>query len=884
MSRPAAAGKPGDIAPGRFLVRFRDSVEAPGAVAAELSQRHGFQVGHVYQYTIKGMAIRVQPQAERGVLNALSRDPRVEGVGHDRYIGLFAQTVPKGVNRINAEPGMAANNGNSIRVAIFDTGLDFNHPDLAANINFDLSADCEFFQGLGFCFQGGGFGQDDHWHGTFVGGVVAALNDGTDVIGVTPVAQLIAVKVLDYTGSGYFTDITAGVDYVRGLNLNASTRVHVANMSLGARCSVCTDNSSDLTVRAFHDAVRALVNSGTTLVVSAGNDGADAFDTVPASFDEVITVSAISDSDGQPGGLGPSQQLTSGPPMADDSFAWFSNFGPDVDVTGPGVLELSLNGSWMGTTTRISSGTSFSSPHAAGVAAMFYRHRIDSGQGLPSPGVVRQALIETGECHEGAGSVFHGTVGCAEVWPGDPDGLKEPLVRADNIDNFGGPPPVVNDVAVTSVSAPSPVFVGDAQTVLVGVANQGTQSENFSVSLADSLSASVGAAQNVNLGAGASTTLSFSWTPTVAGSHVLTATASTVTGESDTADNTKSATSTAQTPVHDVAVTNVSAPASVEQGQSAAVSVGVANQGTFAETFDVSLSATGGSVSGSPQEITLVAGASTTVNFTWNTTGAGLGMQTLTASAEVVSGETDTADNSGSASSEVTEPPSSPVHDVAVTGVSAPASVEQGQSATVGVQVANQGTVAETFAVSLSATGGSVSGSPQNVNLAAGGSTTVNFTWNTTGAAPGFHTLTASAAVVSGETDTADNSAVGVSEVTEPPPPPPSTMHVGDLDGSGSSVKNTWTATVTIRVHDSSHNPVSGAAVSVSWSGGFSGLASCVTNGSGACSVSTGSMHKKNGSVTLTVTNVSGSLTYQPGDNHDPDGDSNGTAITVLKP
>ncbi len=771
--KPATAGKPGEIAPGRFFVRFRDSVQAPGAAAAELSQRHGFQVGHVYQHTLKGMAIRVTPQAEHGVLNALSRDPRVESVGHDRYIGLFAQTVPKGVRRINAEPGQT-NNGNSIRVAIFDTGLDFNHFDLAANINFDLSVDCEFFPGFGLCFSGGGFGQDDHWHGTFVGGVVAALNDGTDVVGVASLTQLIAVKVLDYTGSGYFTDITAGVDYVTSLNANPSTRVHVANMSLGARCSVCTDNSSDPTVRAFHDSVRALVNSGTTLVVSAGNNGADAFDTVPASFDEVITVSAMADSDGQPGGLGPPQQITGGPPMPDDTFAWFSNFGQDVDVTGPGVLELSLNGSWLGTTTRVSSGTSFSSPHAAGVAAIFYRHRIGSGQGLPTPGLVRQALIETGECHEGAGGVFHGTTGCAETWPGDPDGLKEPLVRADNVKNFGVPP-VVNDVAVTSVSAPSPVYVGDPQTVLVGVANQGTPSENFSVSLSDSLAASVGAAQSVNLGAGASTTLNFAWTPNVSGDHLLTATASQVVGESDTADNTKSATSTAQNPVHDVAVTNVSAPASVEQGQSAGVSVGVANQGTFFESFGVSLAATGGSVSGSPQTVNLAAGASTTVNFTWNTTGASAGSHTLTASAQVVGGETDTADNSGSAVSQVTEPP-------------------------------------------------------------------------------------------------------------PPPPPPPASMHVGDLDGARASTRNSWTATVTIRVHDSSHNPVSGATVSVSWSGGFSGAASCITNGSGACSVSTGGIAKKKGSVTLTVTNVSGSLTYQPGDNHDPDGDSNGTAITVLKP
>jgi subtilisin family serine protease len=159
---PAAAGTPGDIAPGRYFVRFRSDVQAPAAVAQELSQRHGFKVGHVYQYTVRGMAIQVSPKAEAGILNALSRDPRVESVGHDRYIGLFAQSIPKGVNRINAEPGAGANNGNSIRVAVFDTGLDFNHPDLAGNIDFDNSADCL----LGPCSGlPGAAGQDDHWHG-----------------------------------------------------------------------------------------------------------------------------------------------------------------------------------------------------------------------------------------------------------------------------------------------------------------------------------------------------------------------------------------------------------------------------------------------------------------------------------------------------------------------------------------------------------------------------------------------------------------------------------------------------------------------------------------------------------------------------------------------
>lgn len=765
--QPAAAGQPGEIAPGRYFVRFRQSVRDPAGVAQELGQRHGFQVGHVYRYTLRGMAIRVSSPAEARILNALRRDPRVESLGHDRYAGLFAQVVPKGVDRINAEPGVVANNAFSIRVAIVDTGLDFAHLDLAANIDFDSSVDCAFF-GFGLCFTGAG--DDDNGHGTMVGGIVAALNDGTDAVGVAYFSDLISVKVLDSTGAGYFTDIIAGLDYIRSLNGSPTTFVHVANMSLGARCAVCTDNSTDPTIRAFHDSVRALVASGTTVVVAAANDGADAFDTVPASFDEVVTVSALADSDGQPGGLGPALVLTGRPPMPDDSFANFSNFGVDIDVLGPGVAETSLK---MGGGLTTGSGTSFSSPHAAGVAAVFVRDRLDKGLGLPTPGTVRQALIETGECHEGSGGVFHGTAGCAEVWPGDPDGLAEPLVRGDNIRNFGVPP-VVNDVAVTAVSAPSPVFVNVAQTVGVGVANQGTQSETFTVTLTDSLAAGIGPPQSVTLAAGAAGTLNFDWTPTVTGDHVLTATASTVTGESDTADNSKSATATVQTESHDVAVTGVSAPASVAPGASAAVTANVANQGSFAETFAVSVSDT---------------------------------------------------------------PPAG-------------------------------------------GTAGTVS-APQTITLAAGASTTLNFTWDTAGASTGSHTLTASAATVAGETDTADNSAAAVSQVTVPP----DSVHVGDLDGSSSSFKNSWQATVTITVHNSSHAPVSGAVVAGSWSGGFSGSASCTTNGSGQCSLATGNIAKRNGSVTFTVTGVSHpTLGYRFGDNHDPDGDSNGTAITVLKP
>jgi hypothetical protein len=115
-----------------------------------------------------------------------------------------------------------------------------------------------------------------------------------------------------------------------------------------------------------------------------------------------------------------------------------------------------------------------------------------------------------------------------------------------------------------------------------------------------------------------------------------------------------------------------------------------------------------------------------------------------------------------------------------------------------------------------------------------------------------------------------------------PPPPPPGSMHVGDLDGSAAFQGKKWSATVTIAVLDEAGIAVSGATVSGSWSNG--GTSSCTTDAAGTCSVTKGGLSNGTASVTFTVTGVAGSLSYDPGANTDPDGDSDGTSITVLKP
>ncbi|MEE9184625.1 MAG: S8 family serine peptidase [Acidimicrobiia bacterium] len=632
LAQEVTGPKPGDIIPGRYLVTFQGNGAAPDVLARRLGAAHGFRVLHVYRSALMGMAIEVPAAAQLQVLDALRLNPGVRSIGNDRYIAAVSEILPTGVDRVEAEPSVGANSGSGIRVAVVDTGLDLDHPDLADNI-------------APYCFTAYSSCQDDNGHGTFVGGIIAAIDNDIDVVGAAPDATLIAVKVLDDRGSGSFTDVIAGLDYLAGL----PGVVEVANMSLGATCSVCTDDSTDPTVMGLHEAVVSLVGAGTTVVVAAGNNAGDAKYSIPAAFDEVITVSALVDTDGQPGGNGPFLIGTGVGKVRDDTFAPFSNYGTDIDVTAPGTYLTSLN--LGGGTSGGWSGTSFSAPHAAAVAAIFIRDYRDANAGaLPEPGLVRQALIQTGECYDGNdGTVFHDGIGCDQNWPKDPDTIPEPMVRADNVVNFG-PPPEVSDVAVSSVNASSPVLVDIAENITVAVVNNGTSEEVFYVMLEDDDLANISGPQSVTLAPGASDSLIFSWTATSDGDHILTATA--LVTDDDGSNDSKSTTVSVQAEgTNDVAVTSISAPNKIKT--EVKISVQVANEGTFDETFTVDVidtppaEGTAGTVS-DPQTLTLTAGSATTLSFTWNTAGASTGDHLLTATASIVAGEVDIGDNSKS--------------------------------------------------------------------------------------------------------------------------------------------------------------------------------------------------------------------------------------------
>ncbi|NPV08344.1 MAG: S8 family serine peptidase [Anaerolineae bacterium] len=161
------------------------------------------------------------------------------------------------------------------------------------------------------------------------------------------------------------------------------------------------------------------------------------------------------------------------------------------------------------------------------------------------------------------------------------------------------------------------------------------------------------------------------------------------------------------------------------------------------------------------------------------------------------------------------------------------------------------------------------------------GSSGWSASWDTTAYTDVAYTVSATATDTAGQT-ASDSITVTVDNSTAPPPS--DAMHVGDLDGSTTVAGRNWKATVTVTVHDAGHAPVASAAVTGTWSDGYSGSASCTTGAGGQCSVSTGAI-KSVPSVTLTVTGVSrDGLTYDAGSNHDPDGDSSGTTISVNRP
>jgi aqualysin 1 len=325
-----------DSSPKRYIVMLKSGTDAP-ATADDHAKRRGADVEHVYR-AIKGYVAKIPTSR----IDSIKSDSRVASVEPDGVAHVSAQSLPWGVNRVDADiSSTKAGNGSgsisNVNAYIIDTGIrahtDLNlvkHVNFAGGVNYDCSG-----------------------HGSHVAGTLAARDNTSDVVGVAPGAPLTGVKVLGCNGSGSWSNIIRGIDWVTA---NAK-KPAVANMSLTGSVSQSLD-----------DAVRRSAASGVFYTLAAGNSSTNACNVSPAragagTNNGIMTVAATDSSERE---------------------ASWSNYGSCVDIWAPGVSILSTK-RVSGTETR--SGTSMASPHVGGGGALYLNTHATS-----TPAAVETAL------------------------------------------------------------------------------------------------------------------------------------------------------------------------------------------------------------------------------------------------------------------------------------------------------------------------------------------------------------------------------------------------------------------------------------------------------------------------------------------------------------
>ena len=324
----------------KVLIGFKDKPDVA------LVEAYGGKVND--QFTIiPAVAAEVPIRA----LYGLSHNPKIDIIEPDAIAHSMGQVTPWGIDRVQA-PLVHANGitGAGINVTIIDSGINYSHPDLAAN----------YAGGYDFV-NGDSDPMDDAGHGTHVAGTVAAINNDFGVIGVSPQVNIYALKVLNAGGSGSYSDIISAIDWASTNNMD------VASMSLGG-------GFNSIWLRKACDNA---YKNGVLLVAAAGNDAGVV--SYPAAYNSVIAVSATDQN---------------------NNIAWFSNFGKQVELAAPGVGINStiMDGGYSGNTW---SGTSMATPHVTGAAALVLTTSVtDAGydannNGQWDPNEVRQRLRDT---------------------------------------------------------------------------------------------------------------------------------------------------------------------------------------------------------------------------------------------------------------------------------------------------------------------------------------------------------------------------------------------------------------------------------------------------------------------------------------------------------
>ncbi len=333
------------------LINFKGNPDAKRVKAdAELVKAYDGKIK--YQYTIIHALAAELPQK---AIDALSKNPNVDFIEPDYEFQFMeangqiqADEIPWGIARINAINAQSAGfNGNGIKVAVLDSGIDYNHPDLKANylggynfVNYDNDP------------------MDDYGHGTHVAGTVAASSNGVGILGAAPDTGLYAVKIGDKYGV-LWSDLIAGIDWAVDNNADVIT------MSLGGPSFSPT----------LQNACNNAYSKGVVLVGAAGNSGGAVV--YPAAYDTVIAVSAID--------------------STNTKTSW-SFYGPQVEFAAPGsIIKSTMPGGLYG----YNSGTSMATPHVTGAVALLMSTDIagtvydTNSNGKWDPAEVRSRLQST---------------------------------------------------------------------------------------------------------------------------------------------------------------------------------------------------------------------------------------------------------------------------------------------------------------------------------------------------------------------------------------------------------------------------------------------------------------------------------------------------------
>lgn len=305
----------------KVIVTFKDKAHS------EMITPYG-KVTHKY-INIPAVAADLPEQA----IENLKKNDKIKSIEPDVEVKALDQTTPWGITKIGAISVQKRDNkGAGVNIAIIDTGINYNHPDLQSNykVGYDfVNKDAD--------------PMDDNGHGTHCAGIIAALDNDIGVIGVAPQANLYSLKVLDSSGSGYVSNVIAAIDWAIQTRKDSDTSndIHIISMSLGSTTSVS----------ALQSECSQAYTSGILLVAAAGNSGNPQGKgnnvNYPARYSDSVIAVAATDST--------------------NKRASFSSTGPAVELSAPGV---GIYSTYLVPQYYTMSGTSMACPHVAGTAAL----------------------------------------------------------------------------------------------------------------------------------------------------------------------------------------------------------------------------------------------------------------------------------------------------------------------------------------------------------------------------------------------------------------------------------------------------------------------------------------------------------------------------------